>query len=514
MSWRLDGLRRAMTGRAERARMREALAKADEAAARGERGWAMLELLAACGSPEADVAQRGGRLLADALFAVPPAGLVRMDERLRAHLRCVDARGLPGWMWRADAPSRVNAGGAGEIAALGVLAMHPDGRVRQGAVLRLAQVADGDGRELAFLLLRANDWVPEVRASAVQVLRWRMRPDYAPHWVAAIPLVDRLAETRARGEGLRDEGLAYLEGPGCATAVVAGLASEEPSVRRTCYALLVETANRQSVVRAGLAHADPLIRIQAARAADGLDEASLRVVLPRMLIDPTSAVRVAGTMLVARGGKEARWTLRAMALDRSRAVRLAAIAGLRRLRVNVERTYRAALRARAGDLVGVLGGLLDVRANVSAREVAPLLNDPRARVRAAAVAVYARRAQPGDAERALVWALGDASPRVSREARAALRDRGVAEGAVTPLLQSPHAHVRRNARHLLSRGPKWDAIGWVLRFVADEDPEVSAPARRALQEWMGRYNRSFTRPTPAQAARIDLALAAALSRWV
>jgi HEAT repeat protein len=54
--------------------------------------------------------------------------------------------------------------------------------VRQAAVEALGKIESG--AELPFLLMRVNDWVPNVRNLAAELLEKRVRPDYVPHFVA------------------------------------------------------------------------------------------------------------------------------------------------------------------------------------------------------------------------------------------------------------------------------------------------------------------------------------------
>jgi hypothetical protein len=58
------------------------------------------------------------------------------------------------------------------VFALGVASMHYSGYVRDAALRRLSDTQDGS--ELPFLLLRLNDWVEEVRQTALALVRLRV----------------------------------------------------------------------------------------------------------------------------------------------------------------------------------------------------------------------------------------------------------------------------------------------------------------------------------------------------
>jgi hypothetical protein len=361
--------------------------------------------------------------------------------------------------------------------------------------------------------VRANDWVSPVRARAADALHARLVPEYAPRWVAALPLVLRLRGT-GRGEArpLVEGVLALLGAPGSREGVRRGMDSADRTVRRACFRILRDAGGPAlpALIEDALLGADEVVRLEAAHAAAHLDDAVFEGLLPRMLSDRFGRVRgVALALAAERLGPAALPTLREALLDRRAAIRLEARTALAGLEgTDFAAFYRAHIGANAPRLAVAVAGLAETGREGDADALAPLLSHPRPRVRAAALYALARLS--GDASvPALVRALGDASPSVSRAAADALRPR-VARADASALAAwyggAHAAHVRRNALSLLAARGKWDGLAWMLQACADEDLVIRGAGLRHLERWRQRFNRSFSQPTPAQQERIRAAL--------
>src|SRR5688500_7969966 len=131
------------------------------------------------------LASRSVREVAEALVALVEAGemaalAARLDAMPALALASLDAT-IRRLAWKAPGWRR---------AALRLATMHPDGRVRQKAIRRLG------ARDARCLLLRVNDWVPEVRAAARRALA---RCD-ATALVSALPLLERARQWQRVGD--------------------------------------------------------------------------------------------------------------------------------------------------------------------------------------------------------------------------------------------------------------------------------------------------------------------------
>jgi HEAT repeat protein len=468
-------------------------------------------LLDALGGPwRAQAAERLRGVVAE----LPMSAWVRLDEGLRRVLMGRYGIERPHWLNNAEEVRRLHLPPGTEAAVIGVLACAPSGYVREAAVQRLALL--GGGSELPPLLVRANDWVQPVRTRALDALHARVVPDYAAHWVRALPLVLRLRGTeRGDARPLVDAVLALLRAPASRDDVWKGLHAREPAVRRACFRILLDSGRPwlRGLVDEALMSPDETIRKEAAHATAALDDPALGELLPRMLADRFPAVRRVALGLAARRmGAAALPALRDALLDRGAGMRSDARAAIGRLDpMDFAAFYRAHVAPDAPRLAEAVSGLGETGTAADAERITPLLDHPRTRVRAGVL-----RALPwlaGDAAvPALLAAVGDASPAVSRTATDVLRPRVARAdaGALAAWMDAAHpAHVRRNALALLAARSKWDGIPWILQSCGDADPLVRTAAREQLTRWRQRFNRSFWQPTPAQQERIRAALAGA-----
>ena len=112
-----------------------------------------------------------------------------------------------------------------------------DGYVREQAVRALGRLRDG--RAFPPLLIRVNDWVPEVRAAARLALENYLIPEHAAAWVGCLPVVYHLKHCRRDDHGAfiaRVEAL--LAQPACWQMLLEGLDSADVRVSRHAFNLV------------------------------------------------------------------------------------------------------------------------------------------------------------------------------------------------------------------------------------------------------------------------------------
>ncbi|HEX2078113.1 MAG TPA: HEAT repeat domain-containing protein [Longimicrobium sp.] len=470
----------------------------------------LLTLLDGVGA--ADSVDAAAWTLWDRVQSMDGRGWVRADEMLRPRLWSNDWSRTLRWLGGEVDVRRLAVPAGTEAAVLGLVASHSSGFVREAAVQRLALVGGGD--ELPPLLLRANDWVPQVRNRAVDALCARVLPAYAGAWVRWLRLVLRLGgERRQDVRPLVDAVMALLRGDAAREAVLAGLHAPDRVVRRTCFSIVAEDPDasvRTEAVFCALGSDDVALRRVAVRAAGSLADARLRDLLPRMLHDSASSVRLAALRLAVERDAWG-WVpqIRPRLLDRSAAVRAEARTALAAVEpMDFAAFYRGYVVAGAGHLAAAVAGLAETGGSEDAALVRPLVDDARPRVRAAAVRALARLGGAA-AVSTLLRAVRDANPSVSRTAAVVLRDavRGIGVDETSVLYRdSTSAHVRLNALSLLAVRGKWESISWILRALRDTDERVRRRAQAHLNRWKQRFNRVGSQPTPDQLRELRGAL--------
>lgn len=274
----------------------------------------------------------------------------------------------------------------------GVVALasfHANGFVRETAVRLLSEL--DDGFELPYLLIRTNDWVPKVRIAAATAAAQRTTASYVEHWVRCLGLVDRLRNTQ-RGERdapyvrrveellLREDARPLLE---------SALSRGELTVRRAVLrrVALLPDGERRRLLTIASRDVDPVIAIDGAKRL--LPDAAAE-----LLRHPISRVRhLALEAAVARDVSSARDGLEQALFDDARSVRETARHHLSKL--DGGRDFAAAYRKRVSESRGrekivALEALAEVGTADDLDRFVPLLHDPKARVRAAAIVAIGR----------------------------------------------------------------------------------------------------------------------------
>jgi HEAT repeat protein len=391
---------------------------------------------------------------------------------------------------------------------------HHDGHVRQAAIERLNLITTG--AELPFLLLRLNDWVSNVRDIAYEAVHARLKPEYAPSFIANLPLVARL-ETAGRVDHqglilLIDE---LLQSDACRPALLASLKSDDRFIRRASFALALNSSRTDlpELTRQALSDRDTVVRLWAAQTVSlAFAGGTLEQFLELMKRDRFMPVRREALRSYVRHiAERAPDELHSALLDPNPAMREEARFHLRTIApMDVAAFYRETLSAgRDVNLYAAIGGLGETGSEVDDLLIVSYASDQTAKIRRAAIKALARLNAKAHIELFLT-ALTDEAPDVSRQAlnAGAGMAAAIAGKKVWSIFASaPNGHIKRNAFLLLQRLPKWDSICYLLQAIRDRDEAVAGMSRMGIQRWLRRFNRSFTLPSGDQAAKIKDALA-------
>ncbi|HTU25915.1 MAG TPA: hypothetical protein VMF30_10990 [Pirellulales bacterium] len=486
----------------------------------GDQRVSLLAEIAAAGEPaaiaplfgmlfdrSAGVAEAASECLHRLAIAVPPEDVpeladwyTRADwwnyyERWR-QLRVADVARLP-------------KTGSSRAGVLGLVSFHRDGYVREAAVRELAKI--GNGFELPFLLLRVNDWVPQVRAEAQAAVALRMREDNLPAFVRNLPLLVRLAgSTRASKAGVFEwlvDHLVRLEHFGSLKNLIQE--SARP-VSRKCFrqAIQITGSHQVELVWLGLRSNDIALRLLAARAAPNvLAPTDLDAALETMEHDGFMPIRREALLArIADEGEAATAPLEAALMDRNASLReLARFHLARRGRNDFAARYRLALSADGSKSIA-LAGLAETGSESDLELVRPYLTSRFPNERFAAVRALVRLGGAKAAGELAEFLAGDhakitAAARQGLEAAEATYDAERMEA----LLDDSRPHVRRAAVHLGKELGGWAGLPLLLRAAFDGDAEVAAMARSRVRKFGVRV---FTQPSEHERARIIAAVAA------
>lgn len=372
--------------------------------------------------------------------------------------------------------------------AIGLLAMHPDGYVRQAALRVLNE------QKLSSLLpcavLRATDWVGPIRQDAIEILDDIRRSDRHQE---LLPCLGLLTETTgsilARRDyiaELRAETLTQIGVP----TLIDVLRTQDVRCRQAAARSLVELGAADDAFALASIQDDPATLTAIVNGLTASFWAD-RTNVDRALESKFSSARSTGFFYLQRLDQDAATTVAQANLSSRRAtMRNLAQRHLRSLDVDVGERYRDLINSdRRMALVGLseTGSEADLPLAVANTQSKDDL------VRAAAIRA-ASRIGGRAAERLIAGAVGDESRAVaftagrelarigaSHESLAAVWD--VAANAMSP-------HNRRAAFNVFARAGRWDQLVVALRAISsggDLGRSGDELLRNGLQAW----NRSF-----------------------
>lgn len=390
---------------------------------------------------------------------------------------------------------------------LGLISSHHDGHVREAAVRRLGEVVPSD--VLPFLLLRANDWVPQVRTAATRALTRHLHVGSVPGWIDVLPALDRLQQaTRGDHRALISDVHRLLGSPAARPQLMDALSHENARVRRLVLALLatVEDLDVAAVVHRAAADRDTVVRTAAiSLAQQRLSDPARADHLRRACTDPFPAVRqLAWEHWHHQESVEADRLTRAFLFDRTPSLRSAAQLARAHRGDDVARSYREALSEPATSRqAAIVDGLGETGHASDAALVTPLLAHPRARVRCAALRALHRLTPHADV-RPYVHALVSDSGSVAGVASRCLVARRGDWDIETVWQEAMRSDDVARRRVLVLAGilDKWTQLRYLCAALEVGDDTTRAFVIARLRRWCERFNASAVRPSPGIIAHL------------
>ena len=457
-------------------------------------------------APSADVASAASIAVHQLILATPVEDLVWLDEQVRSwsYWQATEP-------WTHLQPQQVHATAAldeSRTSVLGLLTFHPNGRVRQAAVVQLGQLNVSAG--LPFLLIRLNDWVANVRASALEIVQqWLAQGPFEP-FVSNLYLISRLAECqRADFSGIIHSIAGKLLQPEHIESLLRLITVGDRRIGRQWFvtALSFQGAQVPRLVKAGLASEDVIIRSRAARVVPTIfQNEELANILVRLRKDVFATVRSeAIAAQIERFPESATVVLEEGLLDRSPSVREFARYCLRTDKdYDVASFYRQAMQNKPQLAVALLG-LGESGAQVDVSFILPYLESHATSERRAAVQALSRLAGD-DCLAVFLGCLRDDSPKIVKAAEKWLAQRVHLvdlESMFTLLSTDKRTHVRHAALSILDHADTWKTLPYSILAARDDDQTIRLKAQTTIES---RINRIFTRPSEQEAALIRRAL--------
>lgn len=424
--------------------------------------------------------------------------------------------------WRGMGPADLRTVAALSTGAtLLQLAMcHPNGYVRAEAIRRSATCADG--AEVAFLLLRSNDWVKPVRELAQAALRARLRAEHVPDLVAALPILDAMHRwARLGSPRLLEEIERLLRDPSAIPSLLAASRSPDRFVRRAAYRRLFDLdplwlpddrtvhddrqgpyrspastpRSKHDLVVAAMRDPDPALRAWAGRWLISADDAVFAPLTAELLRSRWGAVRFGAAQRLLTMGSQLPWS--DLLLDSHGGVRALAQQAALEAGTDPDAEYRARVASSQGARLGVaLVGLSETGGPADATLVRGYLRSERPVVRNSALHALANF-EVDDIVQLALDALLDASSTVTRAARDLLLARitNVRGADVwSSLVTASSEHGKRAALAVIAHLGFWESLPHLLRAFDANDATLRPGIEMYVTRWLARQTRIFVPP--------------------
>lgn len=385
---------------------------------------------------------------------------------------------------------------------VGLASFHQNGYIREAAVRELA--SQHTGAELPFLLIRLNDWVPQVRELAANAVRDRIEPAYASHFLATISLVLRLRVWGRVDKQFLDDICDLLRRPECKDLLLSGMTSKDRHIRKLSFQLAAESdsSTRASIIGTLLTARDAFARSWAVRHfLTEVPPDDLPGIIQPLLTDRYLPIRRdALWQLATKRPDLAAEPLQAALLDddsfmRDIARQFPQIANIPDLRV----FYIEAIgRVQDRQLPAAICGLGETGQAGDANQVILFLGSQVTKLRRAAVNALGRLDGSGHLG-TLIQCLSDETPGISKEALKALLPmaRQISLEQLEERLTSKMAfHVRRNTLTLVVHSGKWRKLPGLLNACADNDARIVGLARKRAAQLVLKLQPELCRTNP------------------
>lgn len=441
---------------------------------------------------------------------MPPDKLPGFEQQLRDNYVAM-------WTWHRLGIEQVRAH-EWPIELWALFTMHPCGYIREAAVTQIATHSDAS-LSVPILLVRLNDWVPQVRDAASAAVQRLIQTAPVTDWVPSIGLLGTLrGRSRADHTLIERQIAAVFLRPDNREHFIAAIRSPDRKTSRWAVrvALRVPEAERGGFLELAIESSDLLNRSRAAeeirrwKTCPNRDE-----LLRRMRRDPYMPVRRQALYAALETPLPERIAhLKRALLDRHVSMRHAA------------RVYLAELSAQEGlafdprqfylsiigdpstpDHARALAGLGDAGTPEDVRHLHTFVTtgypDASAAAAVRAIGLLGRLQNLSSFQQ---W-LADPRPAVSNQACIALIAAGTAtdRGAVRQVLTtSPYAHARLNATRVLLSADRFDALADAIEHAGTTDPAVA----RMCDAFIGKLieRPPLYAPGGAQAATIQATL--------
>ncbi|MBK9147489.1 MAG: hypothetical protein IPM12_06680 [Flavobacteriales bacterium] len=392
------------------------------------------------------------------------------------------------------------------VTLVSIASINGNGYVRQAALEQMS--VSTDWRYIPFILRRAGDWVPQVRAQATKVLARYKATEFRKGFLGSIHDIESLLQVkRVDLVSVYQEVMRWLvHEVEPAQLLIDVQALGDASRFRVIRYLLAEHACGEAMLRTFLYDRSFLIRLATIRHVVTLAEDWSTGLLEGALNDPFPSVRTSALKELIRRDRATPAVLTLGLTDPSFDVRDMAAKRLALSRDALVEHYREHLK-RGIRVVGCLLGLRDVKGSEYVTDVVPYTTHSDPTVRQAALMALDSLAPDQAYEHAMLMIV-DRNKRIRAKAEGILlerHDQAVVDKALT-LLASEQVMHRLAGLSLLNNFGGWGSLPHTLKACLDASPKVADQAWTNLNAWVAYARRLFTEAPPQEVERARVIL--------
>lgn len=385
---------------------------------------------------------------------------------------------------------------------------HWDGYKRENAVRRLGML--GNPIAIPYLIVRANDWVSEVRVASREAITKLMKPENVQAFILSLPSLYHL---RKCGRDNHDELIQSIEKfvatVDKGSALKLEITNDDGFVARYAFLLALNTnlLSAEEAVGLGIKHNDLIVRYRASYLIRNLNQEDKMKAIETAIKDKFMPIRREALQLYLQSNPEKNYVANFL-FDRHASVREITIRFLISTNYPVAQVLSESLNdSSAQNLKCAIWGL----GYLNYKEVLPLIYElskskhPSVRKQALqSLAILEGEKFFSN----LVGFLLDSSPAVVKEASRLINKHGVtltAESLLEIVRVGKYEHTVNACFILLRRINKWESLIFIISILTLEGGIAGVVAeriKRATEIWNWDFNRSHAQPSKDQLKRL------------
>lgn len=381
--------------------------------------------------------------------------------------------------------------------------LNPNGYLREKALELLVEFDD----TLPFIILRLNDWVPQVRQAAAKAFAQKLQSSSADEIILSIPYMEKLIRsTRSVHDEFVLSFFNKLASPQYRHDLIKLLQSDNIDLRRICIRALIFSMppdyelvfqhlkcepdpflgriifnwldqHGQDLTEAAhdfLHKKQPIARQLALAYLYKHQKAAVLLVAHKMLLDNSAKVRIFSQKIVKESASE----------------------------FDIKAFYRQQIES-CNSKAAIIG-FFDMASKDDIIFIEKYLSDSRSAVVQAAM-IALMRLDSDQYSSLILEKLGDASPGIVKIAYQLISNYGAFDYKRIQAIfkSSSFEHVKVKCADLLFLSSKWDSLIYALCLLSCEVESVSYQAMNFINKWLYRVNQSFADPSDKQRKAIN-----------